>query len=53
MKLKKKEDQSVDASLLVRRGNKIIMEGRGWVGLGIEERERKKGCWIRCGRKQG
>jgi hypothetical protein len=25
MKFKKKEDQSVDASVLLRRGNKIIM----------------------------
>jgi hypothetical protein len=29
MKLKKKEDQSVDASVLLRRGNKIIMGARG------------------------
>ena len=28
MKLKKKEDQSADALVLPRRGNKIIMEGR-------------------------
>jgi hypothetical protein len=34
MILKKKEDQSVDASVLLRRGNKIIMVGRGWEGLG-------------------
>jgi hypothetical protein len=27
MKLKKKEDQSVDTSTLLRRGNKIPMEG--------------------------
>jgi hypothetical protein len=27
MKLKKKEDQSVDTSTLLRRGNKILMEG--------------------------
>ena len=27
MKLKKKEDQSVDASILLRRGNKIPMGG--------------------------
>jgi hypothetical protein len=27
MKLKKKEDQSVDTSILLRRGNKISMEG--------------------------
>jgi hypothetical protein len=26
MKLKKKEDQSVDTSILLRRGNKIPME---------------------------
>jgi hypothetical protein len=26
MKLKKKEDQSVDTSILLRRGNKILME---------------------------
>ena len=34
--LKKKEDQSVDASFLLRRGNKIIMGSRGW------ERQGKK-----------
>jgi hypothetical protein len=27
MKLKKKEDESVDTSFLLRRGNKIPMEG--------------------------
>jgi hypothetical protein len=27
MKLKKKEDQSMDTSILLRRGNKIPMEG--------------------------
>ena len=27
VKIKKKEDQSVDASVLLRRGNKILMEG--------------------------
>ena len=27
MKLKKKEDQSVDTSILLRRGNKIPMDG--------------------------
>jgi hypothetical protein len=27
MNLKKKEDQSVDNSILLRRGNKITMEG--------------------------
>ena len=34
MKFKKKEDQSVDASVLLRRGNKIIMGGRGREGPG-------------------
>jgi hypothetical protein len=34
MKLKKKEDQSVDASVLLRRGKKIIMGGRRWERLG-------------------
>ena len=29
MKLKKKKEQSVSASVLLRRGNKIIMGGRG------------------------
>jgi hypothetical protein len=29
MKLNKKEDQSMDALVLLRRGNKIIMGGRG------------------------
>jgi hypothetical protein len=34
MKLKRKEDQSVDASVLLRRGNNIIKGNRGWEGLG-------------------
>ena len=34
MKLKRKEDQRVDASVLLRRGNKIIKGSRGWDGLG-------------------
>ena len=29
MELKNKEDQSVDASILLRRGNKIVIVGRG------------------------
>jgi hypothetical protein len=33
IKLKKRKDQSVDASILLRRENKIIMRGRGWEGL--------------------
>jgi hypothetical protein len=32
MKLKKKEDQSVDASVLLRRRNKILTGGRGGGG---------------------
>jgi hypothetical protein len=34
MKLMKKEDQNVNALVLLRRGNKILMGGRGWEGLG-------------------
>jgi hypothetical protein len=34
MKLKRKEDQSVDASVLLRRGNNIIKGSRGWEGFG-------------------
>jgi hypothetical protein len=39
MKLKKKEDQSVDTSFLLRMGNKIPMEGvtdMGHRGNGLE-----------------
>ena len=36
MKLNKKEGQSVDASIPLRRGNKIIMGGRGREGPGWE-----------------
>jgi hypothetical protein len=44
MKLKKKKDKSVDASVLLRRGNKIITGSRGWEGLGRKrEEERTKG----------
>jgi hypothetical protein len=34
MKLKRKEDQNVDVSVLLRRGNKLLKGGRGWEGLG-------------------
>jgi hypothetical protein len=34
IKLKKKEGQNVEASVLLRRGNKILMERRGWEVLG-------------------
>ena len=40
-KLKKKEDQSVDASVFLRRGNKIIMGGRS-----------REGPWRERGRGQ-
>jgi hypothetical protein len=36
MKLKKKEDQSVDTSLLLRMGNKILMEGVTETKFGAE-----------------
>ena len=40
-----KEDQRVDASILLRRGNSIIKGSKGWEGLG-----RKRG---RGGEKEG
>jgi hypothetical protein len=40
MKLKKKEDQSVDASVLLRRGNKIFTGGNTETKCGAET-ERK------------
>jgi hypothetical protein len=36
MKLLRKEDQSVDASILLRRGKKIITRDRGGKGCGRE-----------------
>jgi hypothetical protein len=36
MKLKKKEDQSVNASVLLRRGNKILMGGNMETKCGIK-----------------
>jgi hypothetical protein len=36
MKFKKKEDQSVDTSILLRRGNKIPMEGVTVTKFGAE-----------------
>jgi hypothetical protein len=39
MKLKK-EDQSVDVSVLLRKGNKTITEGRGREGPGRERKGR-------------
>jgi hypothetical protein len=46
MKLKKKEDQSVDASVLLRRGNKIIIGDREWELFGRKrggEEEKRRG----------
>ena len=36
MKLKKKEDQSADTLILLRRGNKITMEGVTETKFGVE-----------------
>jgi hypothetical protein len=53
MELKKKEEQSVDASILHRRGNKIITGSRGRVGPGRERGGRgKRGDRIRYGKRQ-
>jgi hypothetical protein len=55
MKVKKKEDQSVDTSVCFRRRNKRIMVSRGG-GQDLEGREegqRKKWGRIRCGRRWG
>jgi hypothetical protein len=52
MKLKK-EGQNVNASVLLRRGNKILIGGRGWEGLG-KKREgagEKRGARIRYERR--
>jgi len=53
MKLKKKEEQSVDASVLLRRGKKIIMGGRGKEGETWEEERRGRKNWgrIKCRKK--
>jgi hypothetical protein len=42
MKLKREEDQRVDASVLLRRGNKVIKGRRGWEGIGGKRRGRGK-----------
>jgi len=54
MKLKKKEDQSVDASILYRRGNKNITGGRGREEPGREKEEggNKRRGRIRYGKAQ-
>ena len=43
IKLKKKEEQSVDASVLLRSGNKIVTRGRVEEGSGMENGEEGKG----------
>ena len=50
MKLKRKEDQRVDASVLLRRVNKMIKRSRGWEGLGRKrsvggEKEEQNQVW--------
>jgi hypothetical protein len=42
MELKKKEDQSVDASILHRTGNKTITGSRGREGPGRDRGKRRK-----------
>jgi hypothetical protein len=50
MKLKKKEDQSVDTSFLLRMGNKILMEGVTETKFGAEMKgwtiQRLSDLWI-------
>ena len=48
MKLKKKEDQRVDASVLLRRRNNIIKGSRGWEGL----RRKRRGGGGKEGKNQ-
>jgi hypothetical protein len=55
MDLKKKEDQSVDASILHRRGNKLITQGRGRKRPGRQikgEGKRGTGSGIRRDRRE-
>jgi hypothetical protein len=54
MKLKKKEEQNVAASVLLRRGNKILTGGRGSEGLGRKRgREGGRGGRTRFAKRQG
>jgi hypothetical protein len=43
MKLKRKENQIVDASVLFRRRKDVIKRSRGWTGLGRKGEWRKEG----------
>ena len=54
MEFKKKEDQSVDASILLRRWNKIITGGSRREGPERERGEKSKKEWdrVRCGKRQ-
>jgi len=52
MKLKKKEDQSIDASVLLRRGNKIITGDRGREKAGRERGRGKRGAGSSVGGKE-
>jgi hypothetical protein len=53
LKPSKKEGQSVGASILLRKGNKIIMGGKGREGSGSERgKESKKGGRIRFQKRQ-
>ena len=42
MKLKRKEDQRVDTSVLLRRGNNIFQGSRGWERLKRKRRWKRK-----------
>jgi hypothetical protein len=54
LKLKTKEGQSVSASVLLTKGNKVITGGRGCEGLGRKRGEGKENRGrIRCGRRCG
>lgn len=48
MKLKKQEDQSIDASVPLRSRNKILTGGRGLKGL-----EKKRGTGVKGGQGSG
>ena len=48
MKQKKKKDQRVGVSVLLRRENKVIKGSRGWKGLG---RKTRRG-WKKEGKNQ-
>jgi hypothetical protein len=55
MKIKKQEDQSMDTSVLLIRGNKIITGGKAWMGPGRKRggKEEKRRARTKCVRRQG